>query len=429
MKQVMKMKRRWKVLLLFILLVVIVIGGRLVVGLVLQETPHVLTPEEEAMRTHALELHHDAIVVDGHNDVPTRILDFGFDLAMDGDESSDRSSFLYEGGPFTWLPNPPYGENLATDMDLARIREGGLDAQFFSIWVDFKYYDPAIPGQSTQRALEMIEALQKQVHKYPENLENAYSAQDVERIASENKLAVLMSLEGGHAIENDLENLRRFYELGIRNMILTHNSGHDWADSSTDVPINNGLSEFGREVVGEMNRLGMIVDISHVSDKTFWDVLEVTRAPIIASHSNSRSLADHPRNMTDDMIRAMTTNDGVVMINFMIPFIDQEQTEYWKLIGWHWFWHPRHPETPLSLVVDHIDRVVQLAGIDHVGLGSDFDGMVFLPEELKDVGDFPNITVELVRRGYSDEDIRKILGGNVLRVLANVERVATQLSK
>ncbi len=145
--------------------------------------------------------------------------------------------------------------------------------------------------------------------------------------------------------------------------------------------------------------------------------------------SNARSLADHPRNMTNDMIHAMAANNGVAMINFIISFIDQEQTEYWKLLGWHWFWHPSHPETPLSLVVDHIDRVVQLAGIDHVGLGSDFDGMPFLPEELKDVGDFPNITVELVRRGYSDEDIRKILGGNVLRVLADVERVATQISK
>ncbi len=426
----MKMKRRTKGLLLFLLIVVIIIGGRWGVGTLLREAPRVLTQEEEAMRTHALELHHDAIVVDGHNDIATRFLDFGFDLAMDGNEPGDRSSFLYEGGPFTWLPNPPNGENIATDMDLARIQEGGLDAQFFSIWVDFEYYDPAIPGQSTQRALDMIEALQEQVHKYPGNIENAYTAQDVERIASENKLAVLMSLEGGHAIEDDLENLRRFYELGIRNMILTHNSSHNWADSSTDVPINNGLSEFGREVVGEMNRLGIIVDISHVSDETFWDVLEVTGAPIIASHSNSRALADHPRNMTDDMIRAMTANNGVVMINFMNPFIDQEQTEYWKIAsGWHWFLHPRHPEPPLSLVVDHIDRVVQLAGIDHVGLGSDFDGMPFLPEELKDVGDFPNITVELVRRGYSDEDIRKILGGNVLRVLADVERVATQLSK
>ncbi len=325
---------------------------------------------------------------------------------------------------------PPMARTLLQTWISPAFGKVAFNAQFFSIWADFKYYDPAIPGQSTQRALDMIKALQEQVHKYPENIENAYTAQDVERIASENKLAVIMSLEGGYAIEDNLENLRHFYELGIRNMILTHNSSHNWADSSTDVPINNGLSEFGREVVGEMNRLGMIVDISHASDETFWNVLEVTRAPIIASHSNSRALADHPRNMTDDMIRAMTANNGVVMINFMNPFIDQEQTEYWKLAtGWQWFWHPRHPELPLSLVVDHIDRVVQLAGIDHVGLGSDFDGMPFLPEELKDVGDFPNITVELVRRGYSDDDIRKILGGNVLRVLAEVERVAIQLSK
>ena len=424
------MKRRWKGLLLFLLLLVILVGGRLVTGLLLQESPHVLTPKDEVLRAHALERHHDAIVVDGHNDVATRILDFGFNLGMNGNESGDRSTFLYEGGPFTWLPNPPYGENVATDMDLARIREGGLDAQFFAIWVDFKFYDPAIPGQSTQRALDMIEALQEQVRQYPDDIENAYTAQDVERITSEGKLAALMGLEGGHAIEDDLENLRHFYELGIRYMTLTHNSSHSWADSSTDVSINNGLSEFGREVVGEMNRLGMIVDISHVSDETFWDVLEVTRAPIIASHSNCRSLADHPRNMTDEMLRVVATNGGVVMVNFFTCYIDPEKTSEWKVFsGWHWFLHPRHPETPLSLLVDHIDHMVQVAGIDHVGLGSDFDGVPFLPEELKGVGDFPNITVELVRRGYSDEDIHKILGENILRVLADVEHVAAQLRK
>jgi membrane dipeptidase len=175
-----------------------------------------------------------------------------------------------------------------------------------------------------------------------------------------------------------------------------------------------------------MNRLGIIVDVSHVSDDTFWDVVKVSKAPIIASHSNARALADHVRNMDDDMLRAVAGNDGVVMVNFMTIYLDPEKMARWKLMGWHWFTHPRQPETPLSLLIDHIDHIVQVAGIDHVGLGSDFDNTPFLPEGLKDVGDYPNLTVELVRRGYSDWDIRKILGGNVLRVLADVEAVATQ---
>ena len=238
-----------------------------------------------------------------------------------------------------------------------------------------------------------------------------------------------MGLEGGHAIEDDLETLRRFYDLGIRYMTLTHNYSHSWADSSSDTSINNGLSGFGREVVEEMNRLGMIVDVSHVSDKTFWDVLEVTSAPVIASHSNCRAIADNPRNLTDDMIRALAANKGVVMVNFSGLYIDPEKTEEWKVfMGWYWFTHPRDRETPLSLLVDHIDHTVHVAGIDHVGFGSDFDGAPFLPKDLQDVSDYPNITVELMRRGYSDLDIRKILGGNILRVLSDVERVAAQLS-
>ena len=240
---------------------------------------------------------------DGHNDVPTWILDFGFDLGMNGDEPDDRSPFIYAGGPLTWLPFPPRGEKVRTNTDLTRSREGGLDVQFFSIWVDFSFYDTDAPGKSTQRALDMIEALQKQVRLYPNDIENAYTSTDVKHIVSKGKLAALMGLEGGHAIEDDLETLRRFYDLGIRYMTLTHNYSHSWADSPSDTSINNGLSGFGREVVEEMNRLGMIVDVSHVSDKTFWDVLEVTSAPVIASHSNCRAIADNPRNLTDDMSR------------------------------------------------------------------------------------------------------------------------------
>jgi membrane dipeptidase len=277
----------------------------------------------------------------------------------------------------------------------------------------------------------MIEALRSQVRRYPDVIEFAYTVSDVERIVSEGRLAALMGLEGGHAIEDDLENLLHFHEQGIRYMTLTHNCSHGWAGSSSDSHdsgvVDLGLSAFGREVVREMNSLGMIVDVSHVSDDTFWDVLEVTRAPIMASHSSARALADHPRNLTDEMLGAVADNGGVVMINFSTLYLDPEKIPAWKVFsGWHWFTHPSGPETPLSMLVDHIDHLANVAGIDHVGLGSDFDGVPTLPEGLKDVGDFPNITVELVRRGYSDEDVRKVLGGNVLRVLDAVESVSAQ---
>jgi membrane dipeptidase len=406
---------------------VILIGGRIVLGLLLKPDPPTHTPEEEALRERALDLHHDATLFDGHNDVLTWIVNYGYDLGMDGDEPDDRSPFLYAGGPFTWLPNPPQGEKVRAHMDLTRVREGGLDAQFFSIWVDCSFYESGVPGGSEQRALEMIEALRLQVQRYSEAIEVAYTAQDVQRIASEGKLAALMGVEGGYAIEDNLEILRRFHEIGVRYMTLTHNCSHSWADSSSDEGQNGGLTGFGHQVVREMNNLGMIVDISHVSDETFWDVVEVTKAPIIASHSNARAIAVHPRNLTDDMIRAVAAKNGVVMVNFIDTYLDPEKTPAWKAYsGWHWLTHPRQPGTPLSVLIDHIDHIVQIAGIDHVGLGSDFDGAPFLPEGLKDVGDFPNITVALLRHGYSEEDIRKILGGNILRELTDVEAVAAQ---
>jgi len=434
MKRIMKMKRRTKGLLLFISIVVVLLGGRLVAGLLLQEAPPVLSTVEEALRARALELHHDAIMIDAHNEVTNWITDFGFDLGMDGNEAGDRYPLFYApSSPFSWLPNPPHGENVGTHTDFARMREGGLDAPFFVLAIEDLHYESGVPGQSWQRALDMFESLQESVRRHPDEIEFAYTAADVESIVSEGKFAALIAIEGGHAIEEDLENLRHFYDLGIRRMTLTHNVSLSWADAARDVAISNGLSEFGRDVVREMNHLGMIVDISHVSDEAFWDVLKVTSAPIIASHSNARALADSPRNLTDGMLRAVADNGGVVGIVFEFDMVNPAlvtNSQLKIMTGWHWFTHPRGPETPLSLIIDHIDHVVQVAGIDHVGIGSDLDGLpFFLPKDLKDVGDFPNITVELVRRGYSDEDIRKILGGNMLRVLADVERVATQLSK
>ena len=418
-----------RVLLLIISLIVIAVGFRIVIGLVLKEAPHVSAADGEILLEHALKLHHGAIVVDGHNDIATWILDFGFDLGMNGDEPGDRGPLMYAVGPLMWLPNSPYGENVRTNTDLTRIQEGGLDAQFFSIWVECGFYESGIQGQSRQRTLDKIKAFEESVHRHTDYIEFAYSAPDVMRITTDGKLAAIMAIEGGHAIEDDLDNLRLFYDLGIRRMTLTQDCSHSWADSSRDDSINNGLSEFGRKVIMEMNRLGMIVDISHVSDETFWDVTDITKAPIIASHSNARAIADHPRNLTDDMIRAVAEKNGIVMVNFSGLYVDPEKTAEWKVfMGWYWFTHPRGTDTQLSLLIDHIDHIVQAAGIEHVGLGSDFDGGVFFPAGLKDVGDLPNITVELVGRGYSDEDIRKILGGNVLRVLAEVERVAAKLS-
>jgi membrane dipeptidase len=277
----------------------------------------------------------------------------------------------------------------------------------------------------------MIEALRQQVEQHRDSVEMASTAADVRRIVASGKLAALIGLEGGHAMGNDLEHLRLFYERGVRYMTLTWSFSHSWADSSGDVddpdaPHHGGLSDFGREVVQEMNRLGMIVDISHVADETFWDVMEVTRAPVIASHSSVRAIADHPRNLSDDMLRAVAENDGVVMINFFTMYLDPEKSTGWKFFK-NWASNLGGSETPLALLADHIDHVVQVAGIDHVGLGSDFDGAPAFPEGMQDVGDYPNLTVELLRRGYSEADLRKVLGENALRVLSATEETAARL--
>ncbi len=432
-----KMKRKRKLvrkgLQYLVALVALSIIFRVIIGLILKEDPVVPTPEEKALRASALELHHDAIMIDAHNEVATWIHDFGFDLGMDGGEPDDRSAFFYHpASPFSWLPNPPHGENVSTHTDFGRMRQGGLDAAFFFFAIEDMYYESEVPGQSKQRALDMFETFQESVRRHPDDIEFAYTAADVERLVSEGKFAALMAIEGGYTIEEDLENLYHFYDLGIRLFTLVHNVSLSWVDSSRDVAISNGLSEFGREVVREMNRLGMIVDISHLSDKAFWDLIEVTNAPVIASHSNCRAITDSPRNLTDEMLRALADNGGLVGIVFESDLVDPALTENFQLkvmTGWHWFTHPRGTETSLSLIIDNIDHAVQVAGIDHVGIGSDFDGVPFyLPKDLQDVSDFPNITVELMRRGYSNEDIRKILGGNLLRVLTEVERVAAQFS-
>jgi membrane dipeptidase len=290
--------------------------------------------------------------------------------------------------------------------------------------------------------------------KHPRELRMATSVEDIRRAKREGRIAALMGIEGGHAIENSLSALRDFYRLGVRYMTLTHNNTNDWADSCCDTARHNGLSDYGREVVREMNRLGMLIDVSHVSDKTMSDVLDLSTAPIIASHSSARALANHRRNIPDDLLRRIAKQGGVVMINFYPAFIDERvrvaneernarlKAQYDE-INARYKDDPKRreeetdklnaanplPATPLSVLIDHFDHVAKVAGVDHVGIGSDFDGVPFLPEGMGDIAQLPNITYELLKRGYSERDVRKVLGENFLRAFAEAERVARASSR
>lgn len=394
------------------------------------------TQDESAMRARAEKLHREAIVIDTHNDVTTAMLDEGFDLSTSGVGADGK---------------------LKTHTDFKRIREGGLNAQFFAIYVarEFVGKKPEEGGGAARRALDMIDAVYEHARRYPQQMEMAYTVADIRRIAKKGKLAALMGIEGGHAIEDSLHVLRMFYRLGIRYMTLTHTNTNNWADSEADlnnpkVKHHNGLSNFGREVVREMNRIGMMVDISHVADKTFFDVIETTRAPVIASHSSARALAPHSRNMTDDMFRAIARNGGVVMVNFYDGFIEgrkaellmkqraltQELNEKYpndpeRVAAEIRKWQESNPKskTPISVLLDHFDHIVKVAGTDHVGVGADYDGIPIegAPEGLEDVSKMPNLTFELMKRGYKEADIKKILGENLLRVMSQVERVASEM--
>lgn len=385
------------------------------------------TPARDpALWKRAARLHAAAMVVDTHNDVTSRIVDDDFDM---GARSKDGHT------------------------DIPRMKEGGLDAEFFAIYVDKSF---AQKGGSARRALDMIDIVYEQVARHPESLEMAFTVADIRRITKKGKIAALMGIEGGHAIEDSLFALREFYRLGVRYMTLTHTNTNNWADSSgsfgakvPDVKRWGGLNDFGREVVREMNRIGMMVDLSHVADETFYDALEVSKAPVILSHSSCRALCSHTRNIDDDMLRALARNGGVIQINFYETFIDQRRVdasikyrpeldaiqEKYKgddlalYRAYEEFERTHIPRTPLSVLVDHIDHAVKVAGIDHVGLGSDFDGGISLPEGLADTSELPNLTYELVKRGYSDADVRKILGENLLRVMRECEVVASRLQK
>ena len=385
----------------------------------------VVAASAQAVSEKAKKLQSSSIVVDTHDDTTQRLLDPAFDLAA---RQSDGN------------------------IDIPRMREGGLTAIFFSIWIPGKIMGP----EAVQKALKQIDAVRETVRKHPNELVLATTADDVRAAKQQNKIAALMGVEGGHMIGNDLSVLRTFAALGVRYMTLTHMENNEWADSSTAKPEHNGLTDFGKDVVREMNRLGIIVDISHVSDKTFHDVLATTRAPVFASHSSCRSLCNAARNMSDEMIGDLAKNGGVIQINYHVGFLSQEFRDYEAA-------HPdaekeineevkkrcgdnescksvagdqvvrdfmetgKLPRVDWNLIVEHIDHAVKIAGSDHVGLGSDFDGAV-MPMGMQDVTHIPQITDALLKKGYTESDIRKILGENTLRVLSEVQRVSRELN-
>jgi membrane dipeptidase len=382
-------------------------------------------------------VHRNALVIDTHADTPQRFVDEHFDLG-----------------------DPLRGGQLNLDS----AKKGNLGAEFFSIWVDPAQYK----GQYAHRTLELIDSVKQQVARHRDKLEFVATPAGIDLAHRERKMAVLMGIEGGHSIENSIPLLRQYYALGVRYMTLTWSNSNGWADSSGDIDdasvahTKEGLTEFGKDVVYEMNRLGMMVDISHVSDRTFFRTLVISRAPVIASHSSARALCDAPRNMTDDMLRAVArsggpnSRGGVVQVNFYSGFLsqayrdsskslepemnkavqalkDQAKAEgkpvpYDEIEKLQRQYADRIPRPPLSVLIDHIDHIAKVAGVDHVGLGSDFDGISGqLPEGINSAADLPKITEALMARGYSAEECRKILGGNLLRVFREVEQVARSL--
>jgi len=381
---------------------------------------------DEKLWQKALAIHRKAIVIDTHNDVTTPMTNDDYDLSG--------------------TPPPPYRTSIE------RMKQGGMTAEFFSPYIRPWYVDH---GGAARRTLDMVDSLYRAVERHPNDLMLATSVADIRRAKKQKKIAALMGIEGGHAIENSLAALREFHRLGVRYMTLTWNNTNDWADAARGEKTHHGLTEFGKDVVREMNRLGMLVDVSHVSDETMSDALDVSKAPIIASHSSARALSNVPRNIPDDLLRRIAKNGGVVQLNFYSYFLDAatvgpqgEARDKWlkvqqDLLNKKYKDDPERlaeegdkleaanplPPLPISKLIDHIDYVVKVAGIDHVGLGADFDGAMDFPEDAQDVSMLSNITYELLKRGYSEKDIRKILGENFLRVFAEAERIAHSLSR
>jgi membrane dipeptidase len=377
-------------------------------------------------------IHDSALIVDTHADTPQRFLYENFDIGN---------------------PDPKDIGHISLD----KARTGNLGAEFFSIWADPKTTN----GHFAKSTFDMIDSVYQQAAHHPDRMMMAFSVADIEGAHKQKKLAALMGIEGGHSIENDIHLLRDFYRLGVRYMTLSWSNTNEWADSSGDIDDpkiehHNGLTDFGKQIVLEMNRLGMMVDISHVADKTFFDAIAITKAPVIASHSSARALTSHARNMTDEMLRAVAKNGGVVQVNFYSAFVDEnyrkaaeaqkkdadaaveahvaglraagKPVSYLDKDEIERAWAAKIPRPPLKSLIDHIDHIAKVAGVDHVGLGSDFDGVSgAMPEGIDSAADLPKITQALLDRGYRAEDIRKILGGNLLRVFREVERVSREM--
>jgi membrane dipeptidase len=385
----------------------------------------ILAASADSISEKARKLHFSSIIVDTHDDTTQRFLDGKFDLGA-------RSA--------------------AGSIDIPRMREGNLSAIFFSIWMPSKITGP----EAVDRALVQIDAVREQVRKHSDDLVLATTAAEIREARKEGKIAALMGVEGGHMINSDLGVLRSYAALGVRYMTLTHSGNDEWADSSTDKAAHNGLTDFGKDVVREMNRLGVMVDISHVSDKTFYDALETSKAPLIASHSSCRALCDAPRNMTDQMMKDLAAKGGVVQINYHVGFLSQEfrdaekaDPELNKAIGAEvkkrcgdnegcqliegdritreYVEQGKLPRVDFSKIIEHIDHAVKVAGVDHVGLGSDFDG-ANMPYGMEDATKIPKITEALLQKGYTEGDVKKILGENTLRVMTEVERVSRELN-
>ena len=375
------------------------------------------------LSTRARKVHFSSIVVDTHDDTTQRFLDGDFDLAP---------------------------RNASGSIDIPRMKQGGLGAIFFSVWIPSKIKGP----EAVKRALEQIDAVREQVRKHSDDLALATTTAEIREARKQGKIAALLGVEGGHMINSDLAVLRSYAALGVRYMTLTHSGNAEWADASTDKAVHHGLSDFGKDVVREMNRLGMMVDVSHVSDKAFYDALQVSAAPLIASHSSCRAICEAARNMTDDMIQALAAKGGVIQINYHVGFLSQEfrsaekahpeweqaiAAEVQKRCGdkegcqliegdkitREYVLQGKLPRVDWTKIVEHIDHAVKVAGVDHVGLGSDFDG-ANMPFGMEDVTKLPRITEALLRKGYSESDVRKILGENTLRLMADAERVSRE---
>jgi membrane dipeptidase len=380
---------------------------------------------DTALLERAQALHKQVPLIDGHNDYPWAVREnAGRDL-----EKLDIAR-----------PQP------SIMTDIARLRAGGVGGQFWSVYV------PAdMQGQTAVTAtLEQIDIVYRMLRKYPETFELALTADDVERIFEKGKIASLIGMEGGHSIDNSLGALRMFHKLGARYMTLTHSRNLAWADSATDTPVLGGLSAFGEQVVREMNWLGMLVDLSHVSPDTMADAIRVTQAPVIFSHSSARALNDVTRNVPDNVLQMLPANGGVAMVTFVPGFLSPKVAAWSKLQAAEenrlkqqfpadadalknglaeWIDSNPAPRATIADTADHIDHIRKIAGVDHIGLGGDFDGITSVPEGLEDVSKYPALTAELLRRGYKDDEIKKILGLNVLRVMRAVEKVSARLQK